>query len=260
VRLARLLGTIFSISLRRGLAFRGNLHFEWLISITGVAAGLAALGIVYTRTDALGGWSLGEAIVLLGTYQVVSGMLWTFIEPNLVSFHGQVLDGELDDILLKPVPSIFLASLGTCAPLGLAQVVSGAGVVTLGMWRLGSVPSVPNALAWLLLLATGIVITWATRVLLASVTFWAPSLQLHVVYMALWQFGRYPVTIYRQPIRFSLTYLVPIAFSATAPAQALTRELSLLPILTSLTFAGGACMVARTVWRSGLRRYTSATS
>lgn len=194
MRMIILFGAIFSISLRRGLAHRANLFFEALMSVTGIAAGLATLGIVYTRTDTLGGWSLGEAVVVFG------------------------------------------------------------------LWELGTIPTPWSVLAWLLMVTVGIGITWASRVLMASLAFWGPSLQAAVLYKALWQFGRYPVSIYQQPIRFALTYILPVAFITTVPAQALTRGASPLLLMVGLAVGLGAILIAQLVWKAGLRRYTSATS
>src|SRR5207237_2082764 len=143
-------------------------RFRMLMTATERAAGLAALGIVYTQTRALGGWSLGDAIVLLGTYQIVSGLLATFVEPNVEWFGEQVKSGKLDDVLLKPVSSVFLVSLGSCAPLGLSRVVLGVAVLGLGLRALGTVPTPGGGVGWLVLLAVGVAITWASRVLLAS--------------------------------------------------------------------------------------------
>jgi ABC-2 type transport system permease protein len=231
-----------------------------LMTATEIVAGLAALGIVYTQTPTLGGWSLGEAIVLLGTYEIVSGLLATFVEPNVAWYGEQVKSGKLDDVLLKPVSSVFLVSLGRCAPLGLSQVVMGVVVQGLGLHALGTVPSLWGFAGWLVLLAVGVAITWASRVLLASVALWAPAVQLDVVYGALWQFGRYPVSMYRQPLRFVLTDVLPVAFISTVPALALTRGASLILIVVGLAIGGGAIALVAHVWQVGLKRYTSATS
>ncbi len=251
---------VFSMSLRRSLAFRMNLLFEGLATFLGAGAGLAALGIVYTQADTLGGWSLGEAIVLLGTYQIVSGLLWTFIEPNLRWFRGQVVDGALDDILLRPVPSIFLASLGTCAPLGLLHVVGGVVVLTIGIGRLDAAPTLGSAMAWLLMLGVALAVAWASRVLLASLAFWAPSLEPGVLYSAVWEFGRYPVSMYRPPLRFALTWMIPVSLIGTLPAQALARGAEPVHLVAGPVGAAAAILLVNVVWRAGLRRYTSATS
>jgi ABC-2 type transport system permease protein len=81
-----------------------------------------------------------------------------------------------------------------------------------------------------------------------------------VLYGALWQLGRYPVSIYRQPIRFALTFVLPVAFVATLPARVLTRDLEPVLIAAGLTVACAAMLGVWIVWNAGLRRYTSATS
>ena len=130
----------------------------------------------------------------------------------------------------------------------------------LGLRELGTLPTLWGLLGWLMLAAAGVIIAWATRTLSSSLAFWAPSVELGVFYDALWQFGRYPVTIYQQPLRFLLTYILPFAFIATFPTSALLgRADPLLPIL-GLVICALAFTLVQLVWHAGLRRYTSATS
>jgi ABC-2 type transport system permease protein len=216
--------------------------------------------IIFTRTDHLGGWSFHEAIVLFGTFTILGGILLTFVEPNVLWFHQRVIAGQLDEVLVKPAPSLFLVSLGQHAPLGLVQGVIGAVIVAWGIFLSGDAFPVWRGLVWLTLLAVAAVLTWATRVLIALITLWVPGLTLDVVYDAAWQFGRYPVTMYRQPARFVLTWVLPIAFITTVPARALTHGVSPQLLGASLGIALVAIVVLRLVWTSGLRHYTSATS
>ena len=255
-----LFGMIFSISLRRSMAHRTNLVFEGLVSVTSVVAGLLVLAVIFSETETLAGWSRGDVVVLLGTYHIVSGILWTCIEPNVAWFRNQVTEGKLDDILLKPVSSLFLTSLGSCAPWSLFQVVVGMAVVVVGCSLITPAPHVSNGLCWLLLMAVAVVLTWSSRVLLACLALWAPGFQPEVLYQAAWQFGRYPVAIYPAAIRGVLTWVIPIAFITSLPAQALTRGVSHVWIVGSLTAAGCSVVMVCQIWAAGLRRYTSATS
>jgi ABC-2 type transport system permease protein len=257
--LFKLLLGIVAISIQRELAHRANLLFEALLALFSTAAGLLALRIVYTQAEALAGWRLEEAIVLLGMYQLVSGLLATFVEPNLAWFAGKVIGGELDDLLLKPVPSLLMASLGGCQPWALLQVALGILIVGAAM-PLETQITATNALSALLLLLAGAVIAWATRVLLASLAFWAPGVEPTVLYSAFWQLGRYPVDIYHPIVRGLLIYLVPVAFVGSIPARALTRGADPALLALGLAAALGAVLLAQAAWRLGLRRYTSATS
>jgi ABC-2 type transport system permease protein len=249
-----------SISVQRELAHRANLLFEAILALFGAAAGLLALRLIYTQVEALAGWRLEEAIVLLGMYQLVSGMLATFVEPNLAWFTNKVVSGELDDILLRPVPSLFTASLGACQPWALLQVVLGFAILVVGLIPLGAQITAMGALSALVLLLAGAMIAWAARLLLASLAFWAPGAEPTVLYSAFWQLGRYPIDIYHPAVRGLLTYLVPVAFISSIPARTLTQGADLALLAIGLGAALGAGLLASVLWRLGLRRYTSATS
>jgi ABC-2 type transport system permease protein len=242
------------------VAYRTDLLFQGLMTAMGMAAGGAALGIVFSHVRTLAGWNLAEAIVLLGTFTAVSGLLETFVEPNLSFFSSKLLSGELDDALLQPVSSLFLVSLGSAQPWALSQVILGLGVMGAGLERMGGSLTVGGLLAGLILLPAGIVTLWSYRVLLASFAFWAPGLDPTVLFSAFWQMGRYPVTIYRGPVRWALTYAVPVGFVTTVPVRVLTHGPDSGMLLSSLLALIGSLVAVHVVWHAGLRRYTSATS
>lgn len=256
----RIFAHVVTLAVQREAAFRVNMLFEGLLTLVGVLSGLAALGIVFAHTGTLAGWSFGETVVLLGAYEIVSGLLQAFVEPNLSWFGGKVTRGELDDLLLQPAPALFMASFGTCNPWALAQVTLGVAVAAAGLASIGATLSLAGVSCAVFLLLVGIVVTWASRMLLACLAFWAPGIALDVMYSAFWQLGRYPVGIYHPALRALLTYIVPVAFVATLPARALTRPVDATLIVEGLLVAAGALLLVRLVWQAGLRRYTSATS
>lgn len=260
MRLLRIFGRILSIAVQRKLAHRANLVFEGILTTLSVAAGIAAVAIVFTHTHSLAGWSMPEILVLLGMFQVVSGLLATFVQPNLSWFAEKVTGGQLDAILLQPVPSLFSASLGTCEPWSLYQVGLGLAVIGMGAAPLRNDLTFGDASVALVLLAAGTIIAWASRVLLACLAFWAPGVEPTVFYGALWELGRYPINIYHPLVRRLLTYVVPVAFISTIPAQALTRGVSPALLVGGVVAAAAATWLAVSAWNAGLRRYTSATS
>ena len=67
MKLLRLLGAGFAMSLRRSVAFRINLVFDVLLAFTGLGTAVAAVLIVFTRADAVARWSKAEFLVLIGT-------------------------------------------------------------------------------------------------------------------------------------------------------------------------------------------------
>lgn len=258
MRMLKLLNLSVQLSVQRELAHRVNLVFEVFQTAVGIAAGVAAVLLLFTQVGEVAGWTRTEVIVLLGAYYVVSGLLRTFVEPNLDWFAERVVNGELDDRLLQPVPLLFTVSVGTCSPLAFTQVILGAAVMVAGAGSTSA--SAGQVAACLLLMTAGTIIAWASRTLLAALAFWAPGLEPTVLYSAFWQLGRYPVAVYHPAVRALLTYVVPVAFVATFPAQALTRGVP-VPLLAGGTLAAaGATLGVVLIWKAGLKRYTSATS
>ncbi|MGW6201083.1 ABC transporter permease [Kribbella sp. NPDC055110] len=261
MKLLRLLAAGFSMSLRRSVAFRVNLVFDVLLAFTGLGTAIAAVLIVFTRADTLAGWSKAEFLVLIGTYQLITGLRTTFIDPNLSWFpETGIREGKLDGYLLQPAPSLFLSSLSLSSPLQLIQVVLGVGVLTWGIGVADRSPGVGGVLTWLVLVVAGIVVTWALSVLLACLAFWAPKLQLDVFYHSAWQLGRYPTDVFARPLRILLTYVFPMALIASIPSTALLRGAQLGVLLAGVLAAAGSAALAALAWRAGLRRYTGATS
>jgi len=74
------------------------------------------------------------------------------------------------------------------------------------------------------------------------------------------QTGRWPVGIYPGWLRYSVTFLVPIAFAVTVPAEALTSRLDWETLVLAIVFAVVLFGFTRWFWRFGLRRYSGASA
>lgn len=258
VRLIRLYGTLFSMAIRRQLAFRTNLGFEVLLTMATLVTTLAAVLALFTRTGRVGGFSVAGTVVLVGTFHVLSGLRRALVEPNL-RFNGeQVATGEFDGLLLQPAPIVFLVSLGGAAPLALVQVALGLGTVVAGAARENAGPAL--MLCWLVLVCSAAAVMWATRTMLATTVFFSLGLSLDVVYDAVWQAAAYPTGVFATPVRQVLTWVVPVAFIATVPAAVLTGALSPAWVAAGPVVAALCVAAALALWRVALHRYTSATS
>jgi ABC-2 type transport system permease protein len=80
------------------------------------------------------------------------------------------------------------------------------------------------------------------------------------LFEGIYQVGRWPIGVYPGWLRYSMTYLVPIGFAVTVPAQAVTHRLHWLTVVVAVVFAVAVFVVARRFWRFGLRRYSGASA
>ena len=260
MRLLRLLGATFSVSVRRSLAHRINLAFDIAQSFVGIGTVLLTTLAVYYRTDTLAGWSKAQALVLLGVYTIVSGVRTTFIDASMGRFVGAIRDGTLDEALLKPAPSWFTTTCAEHTPLALGQCVLGLGILVVGAGALPAYPGPLNVAVALVLICCGVAISWALSLAVACLGFWAGRLELAPLTGSLWDVGRYPADVYRGSLRTIVTYLVPVAAMVTLPAEALTRTTPLAALATGVPLTVCFVALAIVLFRRGLRRYTGATS
>ena len=72
--------------------------------------------------------------------------------------------------------------------------------------------------------------------------------------------GRYPMAAYPSAFRFFFTFVVPVAFLTTVPAEAMLGNSQLGWVLGAAVLALGLFAVSTWFWRFALRFYTSASS
>jgi ABC-2 type transport system permease protein len=94
----------------------------------------------------------------------------------------------------------------------------------------------------------------------SGLVFWSPGFLFTWLFNALFQMARYPVGLYPGWLRLVLTWIVPVGVMTTVPAQALSGTASTGVLLGSVALAAAFFAGATVLFRTGLRRYASASS
>jgi ABC-2 type transport system permease protein len=259
--LIRLAWTYVRLGVQNELQYRANFVVAIVQSLLGVAVAIAVLALVYSHTDALNGWSQSELLVVLGVQILLGGVIHASVQPNMERLTQEVQDGKLDFALTKPADSQLMISLRELRMWQLVDVVSGAVVVAVGVSRLQTSVGLGNALAFLALLLVGASLLYCFWLVLATGSFWVVNMWfLSDLFEGIYQVGRWPIGVYPGWLRYSMTYLVPIGFAVTVPAQAMTGRLHWQTVAIAVGFALVVFAVARWFWRVGLRRYSGASA
>jgi ABC-2 type transport system permease protein len=105
------------------------------------------------------------------------------------------------------------------------------------------------------------VIVYSFWLMLATIAFWFVKVEnILVVFQSMYQAGRWPVSIYPAVLRVVLTFLVPVAFAVTVPAEAIVGRLTWSTLALSLGLAAAIFAAARAFWRFGVRSYSGASA
>jgi len=249
------------VGIMTDLQYRVNFALQLLQSLLQLGVGLVVLALVYSHTTELNGWSKSELLAVLGVQILVGGFIRALVQPNMMRFTREVQDGKLDHALTKPVDAQMLVSVRQVEIWQAVDVLTGAAVVAVALVQLEGDLGVLDILGFAVALVFGAVLLYCFWMLLATLAFWVVNLwHLPELFEGVFQTGRWPVGIYPMWLRFGVTFLVPIAFAVTVPAQAVTsrlewQTLALAAGLTVLFFG-----VTRWFWRFGLRSYSGASA
>jgi ABC-2 type transport system permease protein len=261
MNLLRLLWVFFRVGVMGELAYRVNFVVRLFQSLVELGTALAGLAIVFSYTDNLGGWRPDEIVALVGVYFLVGGVIGLFIQPSMEAFIESIREGTLDFTLTKPEDGQLLISIQDVEIWELIDILLGFGVLSVALVRLGERIGAGEAAAFAVMLLAGGAIVYSFWLILASLSFWFVRVEnILVIFQSMYEAGRWPISLYPGWLRFGLTFLVPVAFATTVPAEALTGRLDTPTLLGALALAAAMLVASRLFWRTGVRHYSGASA
>jgi ABC-2 type transport system permease protein len=261
IRVFRLTALYLRLGALNEMQYRANFFVAVFQSCLAVTVGLVVLALVYSHTTTLNGWTQSELMVVLGVQILLGGIIHATIQPNMQQLVDEVRDGKLDFALTKPEDAQTLISLRALRLWQFTEVVSGSAVIGVGVSRIDGGFGLWRSLGFVALLLVGAMLLYCFWLILATGSFWIVDMWfLSDLFEGIYQVGRWPIGIYPFWLRYSMTFLVPIGFAVTVPAQALTDRLHWETVVIALAFAVVLAAVTRWFWRFGLRRYSGASA
>jgi ABC-2 type transport system permease protein len=261
MRYLRLFGVFFRTSIQTDMEYRADFFARIIASLLGMITTLGGLTVVFQYTNTIRGWSLAQVVVLLGVYYLLNGLIEMFIAPNMRQIMEQVRQGTLDFVLLKPVSAQFLATFRQVNIWRGVNVLLGLGLLIYSVRKLSLHVGIPQASAFTVTLSAGLMVVYSFWLFLVTLTFWVTRLDnLEQVMWQAFEAGRYPIAIYPGWLRGGLTYVIPVAFIITVPAEALSGRGGPFQVPVALLVGTVMLILASLFWRFGLKNYTGASA
>jgi ABC-2 type transport system permease protein len=243
------------------LQYRVNFVVQLFQSAITLGVGLAVLALVYSHTEELNGWSQSELLCVLGIQILMGGVIKTYVQPNMARVMDEVREGTLDYALTKPADAQLLVSVREVRIWQIVDVISGLVVLGFGLSRILTDVGPLDALAFAVALLFGGLMLYCFWLIITTGAFWVVNMWHAVeLFDGLFQTGRWPVGIYPTWLRLGVTFLIPVAFAVTVPAEAVTSRLEWQTLLIAVAFAIALFAATRWFWRFGLRSYTGASA
>lgn len=257
----RLATTYLRVGILNELQYRVNFFLQIVQSLIALATGLIALFLVFDYTTELNGWSQPELLAVMGVFILMGGVIRASIQPNMMRLLDEVQDGTLDFALTKPADAQVIVSVREFRLWQMSDVLLGFIVLGVAIFQLQETLSTGMILAFISALVLGGLMVYCFWLMLTSTAFWIIRVyELVNLFEGLYAAGRWPVTIYPNWLRYGLTFLIPVAFAVTVPAEALTGRLTPMTLAGALGLTLLLLLVSRFIWRRGVRNYSGASA
>ncbi|MGH2541646.1 MAG: ABC transporter permease [Ardenticatenaceae bacterium] len=257
----RLTWLFFRIGALNEMQYRVNFFVQLVQSLVALGTGLVALELVFSHTDDLRGWTHTELLVVLGVYTLMGGAIKTIIQPNMERLMEDVRQGTLDYALTKPEDAQLLVSVREIRIWQVVDIALGLIIVLTAVFQLQVRIGLWQTLSFVVAVLLGGLMIYSFWLMITTGAFWLVRMNnVLELFQGMYRAGQWPVGIYPGWLRTTLTFLVPVAFAVTVPAEALTGRLTVQTLLGAAVLAGLLLALARWWWQIGLRSYSGASA
>jgi len=238
--------------------YRADLFSGTIVSAAWLAISVMPMLVVSAQAPPTAGWTLPRLLFLSAVWYLMDAILWMLIMTNCRRWSFAVQNGTLDALLLRPVSSLVLCSLGSIYVQDLPKVALAIGLGTGAVIAGGGPSSAVACLAAVAAIGCACCLMWAAGVLANYKALSQVQFDGMFVVTAMHSLARVPTPLYGPTLRLVLTAVIPVAFLATVPTQIFYGAAGLWMALVAVALSAGVVMLTSRLWRRELRHYTGA--
>jgi len=244
------------------MEFRTNFFMGVAVECSWLVSKLIYAFVFYNTGATVSGYSPDAILIFIGMHTVMTGVLISFFWPNFSRLTQYVREGTLDLFITKPISLQFMVTLryfnfGTLLP----NVVGGAAMIAVGLYRLDMPPSLYDFGAFILFVALATIVTYALFLLPNLLSFKIVDMgPINQIIGQAQEVNNVPMIVYSKWVQLAGLYLLPIfTISNAFPLFILGRMDSafLVWIIASPIIL---LILIRLLWRSSIAQYASASS
>lgn len=220
---------------------------------------LGLILIISNQAKVIAGYNLWQMVLFYATFNLIDNTAQFFLR-EVYRFRSYVVSGDFDYFLTKPISPLFRSLFAGSDILDLPLLIISIILIIFAAAKLGPVSFLSIAL-YLTLIFCALIIAVAFHIFVISVGILTTEVDNTIMlYRDITQMGRFPVDIYREPISWFITFVIPVGIMMTFPAKSLIGQLSPGLIFVSPLIALTFIFLSLKFWQFSLKRYSSASS
>jgi ABC-2 type transport system permease protein len=214
---------------------------------------------LFKGAKGIGMYSSSQIIFFYLTFNLIEE-LSQFLFREVYRFRSLIIRGDFDSILVKPYNPLLKVLLGGVDFLDLVVLIFL--IVAVIFWGTQYIHT--TTITWVLyfgMIANAILLAASFHIFVLGLGVLTTSIDhLIMVYRDLSSLMRIPVDLYSEPIKFALTFIIPLGIMFTFPPKILMGliniELIVVSVVLSFILFSGSLLF----WNYSLKKYQSASS
>ncbi|HEX9019194.1 MAG TPA: ABC-2 family transporter protein [Anaerolineaceae bacterium] len=246
----------------RQMVYRLSFWTAFFVDMTYFLLQLLTFSTIFRQIDTIGGWGLPHMAIFLGTFTMLDAVYMCTYFFGVIGIPEKIRTGALDLYLTRPVSALYLLSIEGLDFGSILVTLPGLLMVAWGVRASGILITPLLVAGYLVLFVMMYLLMYCVMILLRAPAFWLLRVNAFgELEGALVEFAfRVPGTVYRGIWKMILYIALPYGLMATLPTQFLTGEMHWRHWLLAGGVLAGFWILTTWVWKTGLRRYGSASS
>jgi ABC-2 type transport system permease protein len=260
-RYLKILPTFFKLSFQTEMEYRANFIFWSLENLLWLVLSVSSVTLIFGQVNSIAGWTKNEVFLIMFVSLLFSDISWTFLFKNLENFSLSIRYGELDNTLLKPINTRFLISFMTSEFNHCVRIIIESYFIYKYTLLVTGSFSLLNLLIAILLFVSGWLVFYSLFFMITVTNIWFINVyNLLDFFGYLQRLGRSPVYIYQKGLLFFFSFILPAAYTATFPTEALLGRINPTKVVIAPFLAIIFLYVSQKFFRFALKHYSSASS
>lgn len=241
--------------------YRANFIADLIDSLFNFLVSIIFFESLYLNVDSIAGWSKWQSLLLVGTSQLITAVIYTLFMNNLPRIQTYILRGNFDYITLKPCDEQFYVSFRYFYFGGIASVMLAIVLIGYSLTMLQIPINIIKMLVYAMFVVSGICICYSIWfiIMTTSIVFLKVG-ELHELFLSMLKFMEYPGDIYKNASRYIFLYVIPLATIANVPVKYILSKVTLINSVYTFLIALIFLVLSRVFWKKSLRWYQSASS
>ncbi|RLC36242.1 hypothetical protein DRH27_05520 [Candidatus Falkowbacteria bacterium] len=215
---------------------------------------------IFNFTDSLAGYGKYEVLLFFLTFNLVDVFPQAFFR-GIYSFREDVRKGNFDFALIKPLNPLFYIMTKLTDILDIIFLIPIIFLIIYTVIKLEITLTLVNILLYLIFIIVGQLIILGIHIISACVTIWTLESENFIwFYRESMTIGRFPPEILSLTVQFIFTFLMPIIIVVAFPVKILLGTLAIRWVLFALLYSFVFFFFSILLWRTSLKRYSSASS